>query len=551
MARVFVVSGGPTVFAEAGTPVSVIAGFSSGNARYIQGRPISDEVPGDGEVLSWDEALGEIVWAAGGGGGGGGDATSIRGFPVTGTDPTEGQGLILLSGIYTPVDLATQAELDAHTSNTSNPHSVTKAQVGLSLVENTALSTWPGSANITTVGVLVSGEVPWGLISGEPTTLAGYGITDATSDAELAAWPGSANITTVGTLTAGAVPTTLLTGNMPDARIVQSNITQHQAALSIAWSQISSFSGSSLAQLATRNASDLEGTTLASTIVTSSLTTVGILGNLTVGTATAGCYLDNNGSTQAVSTTFVPEVVNNLGRFACMTLASSSVSSANSLGQFRWTITQADPSALKSSFSLQVNTGDNLQDAITISDARAVALSGGTLVLGALAASTGSHFEVQLATGASTITPVVERLRTTTTSQAWVFGAANYWAAWEAYSDDNTTPPGASVRCRMSVHAENSSATLSGMAFWTGPTGGPTVALTLNSDLTANFTGAIQRAGTQVVNTRRTGWTTVPTGTLDRTTFVSDSVTLPNLAARVAALIIDLHASAGHGLIGA
>lgn len=36
-----------------------------------------------------------------------------------------------------------------------------------------------------------------------------------------------------------------------------------------------------------------------------------------------------------------------------------------------------------------------------------------------------------------------------------------------------------------------------------------------------------------------TGWAT-PTGTLSRATFISDSVTLPNLAAAVAALITDL-----------
>jgi hypothetical protein len=47
------------------------------------------------------------------------------------------------------------------------------------------------------------------------------------------------------------------------------------------------------------------------------------------------------------------------------------------------------------------------------------------------------------------------------------------------------------------------------------------------------------------------GWTTVPTGTLTRTTFVTSTVTLPQLAERVAALIVDLHAAAGVGLIGA
>ena len=45
----------------------------------------------------------------------------------------------------------------AHVSLTNNPHSVTKSQVGLSNVENTALSTWVGSTAITTLGTISSG----------------------------------------------------------------------------------------------------------------------------------------------------------------------------------------------------------------------------------------------------------------------------------------------------------------------------------------------------------------------------------------------------------
>lgn len=38
-----------------------------------------------------------------------------------------------------------------------NPHSVTKSQVGLGSVENTALSTWAGTSNVTTLGTIGSG----------------------------------------------------------------------------------------------------------------------------------------------------------------------------------------------------------------------------------------------------------------------------------------------------------------------------------------------------------------------------------------------------------
>jgi len=41
------------------------------------------------------------------------------------------------------------------------------------------------------------------LTSGVPTTLSGYGITDAVSDTELSTWAGTTNITTLGTITSG------------------------------------------------------------------------------------------------------------------------------------------------------------------------------------------------------------------------------------------------------------------------------------------------------------------------------------------------------------
>ena len=55
-----------------------------------------------------------------------------------------------LQDLETSLELkATTASLTSHTSSTSNPHSVTKTQVGLSNVENTALSTWAGNTLIS------------------------------------------------------------------------------------------------------------------------------------------------------------------------------------------------------------------------------------------------------------------------------------------------------------------------------------------------------------------------------------------------------------------
>ena len=54
----------------------------------------------------------------------------------------------------------------------------------------------------------------------------------------------------------------------------------------------------------------------------------------------------------------------------------------------------------------------------------------------------------------------------------------------------------------------------------------------------------------QVVSNQETGWTAA-TGTATRTTFVTGTVTLPQLAERVKALIDDLGSTSGHGLIDA
>ena len=55
-------------------------------------------------------------------------------------------------------DVASKNALEAHIANQSNPHAVTKAQIGLGDVENIKLSSWAGSTNITTLGAVTTGE---------------------------------------------------------------------------------------------------------------------------------------------------------------------------------------------------------------------------------------------------------------------------------------------------------------------------------------------------------------------------------------------------------
>ena len=68
--------------------------------------------------------------------------------------------------IINDLDSALTQTINDHVTNTENPHSVTKTQVGLSDVENTALSTWTGSGSITTIGTISSGTVPAAKTSG-------------------------------------------------------------------------------------------------------------------------------------------------------------------------------------------------------------------------------------------------------------------------------------------------------------------------------------------------------------------------------------------------
>ena len=109
--------------------------------------------------------------------------------------------------------LARESALNTHTARTDNPHGVTKTQVGLGNADNTAdankvvasagkLTTgrtislsgdatgsvsFDGSANVDVV-VTVGNDThthAFGNITSKPTTLAGYGITDADTSAQV------------------------------------------------------------------------------------------------------------------------------------------------------------------------------------------------------------------------------------------------------------------------------------------------------------------------------------------------------------------------------
>ncbi|WP_286847093.1 hypothetical protein [Proteiniphilum sp. UBA5463] len=103
--------------------------------------------------------------------------TDVNSFSFIKNKPT------LLSQFTDNIGVAT------HIANTSNPHDVTKAQVGLGNVDNTAdsaknvLSATKLQTARTIAGVSFDGTaniaIPFDNLASKPTTLGGYGITDA------------------------------------------------------------------------------------------------------------------------------------------------------------------------------------------------------------------------------------------------------------------------------------------------------------------------------------------------------------------------------------
>ena len=75
---------------------------------------------------------------------------------------------------------------------------ITKANIGLGNVENTKLSTWTGTSNITTIGTLSTGTVPWARLSDIPTSsTTAAGIIQIGSEATNAAAGNHTHTTTI------------------------------------------------------------------------------------------------------------------------------------------------------------------------------------------------------------------------------------------------------------------------------------------------------------------------------------------------------------------
>ena len=94
---------------------------------------------------------------------------------------------------------------------------VTKSDVGLGNVENTALSTWTGSSNITTIGTLSSGTVPWARLSNVPSSF--------TPSAHTHYWASIETTSAAAYNTAPEMATLKLNGNTSASAASTSNVT--------------------------------------------------------------------------------------------------------------------------------------------------------------------------------------------------------------------------------------------------------------------------------------------------------------------------------------
>lgn len=104
--------------------------------------------------------------------------------------------------IKTLID-ALQTELDAHTSNKSNPHEVTKAQIGLGNVDNTSDANKPISTAMQTALNAKANAVDIPTKTSQLTNDSGFKTTDNNTTYDLAASTSSANGNVKLNLTAG------------------------------------------------------------------------------------------------------------------------------------------------------------------------------------------------------------------------------------------------------------------------------------------------------------------------------------------------------------
>ena len=171
----------------------------------------------------------------------------------------------------------------------------TKSDVGLGSVENTALSTWAGSGNITTVGTLSAGSIPYSLLSG---TIPTWNQNTSGTAANATTWNGQSygGVYSSGSISGNTNALLLNTTNLDFERVNSTTFATFlglgsNAYTSTAYLPLAAGSGSPLS-------GDLFITNAGSHIYGGTTTTYSSIGN-----SNYGSYILINGATNATPNT--------------------------------------------------------------------------------------------------------------------------------------------------------------------------------------------------------------------------------------------------------
>lgn len=150
---VLTITGGTGAVIGSGTTIEVdtdLSQYDNSISEFITGLNLNQvgdvtiTTPADNELLAYDTTSGEWI----------NQTPTEAGFAAVATSGAYSD----LSGAPSLATVATSGDhSDLNLDDGTNPHGTTQADVGLGNVENTALSIWAGSANITTLGTIGTG----------------------------------------------------------------------------------------------------------------------------------------------------------------------------------------------------------------------------------------------------------------------------------------------------------------------------------------------------------------------------------------------------------
>ena len=189
-------------------------------------------------------------------------------------------------------DHSTEGYLTSYTETNDLTSAVTWATVPDAYISSSSVTQHQGNISITESQISDlshTTSLPFSSITSTPTTLSGYGITDAATSAQ-----GALADTALQSFTeTNDLSTAVTWANVPNANITESSVTQHQAALSITESQISDLSHTTSLAFSAITATP---TTLSGYGITDGYTDADVDTHLNTSTATTGQLLSWTGT---------------------------------------------------------------------------------------------------------------------------------------------------------------------------------------------------------------------------------------------------------------